>query len=492
MQLPTRISRLVAIILISPIFILTAFASQESDLQYTLGVQQLAAENYREAQRSFEKVIKLEPRRAQARYLLAYTLEKRNEDTAALAILESLLADEPKNASALQLTGIIQLKLNRAGAAKASLQRSLAIAPNDANTVYYKGLAEQADGAYADSIKSFKQSMQLDPRLKAAALYFSGLSFLKLNDEPHAIEHLEAVRHEAPQSGYAVKAAEVLERLEAQSDAGPQGWAFNSGIGIQYDSNVILEPDTIEISDEDDFRGIGTLGLGYTAGPWNIAYGFYQSLHIELTDFNVQNHRLGFDYLNKSNYLAKPLTTGVRGYSALTLLSNSLAYFSIENALEPYLLRQWSDAYTFGATLRLQYEDFRSVDDLRDNLGYGLILSHLIGTFNNQFFIGIRTGLQLEDASREYDLFRFNGDLQLALPLGRTQLTAQGGYEKSLFAHSTLNREDNKLSAGAGASYAFWGPLSAAAAYQYTSSDSNVAAFNYARHIVSFSINGNY
>lgn len=470
---------------------------QEIDQNYTLGIQNISAGAWREAVAHLSTVAKLDPNNFKARYYLAFAYEKLNDNKAANALLDRLTTEAPaaKFPDAFLLAGIVNLKLHNPQGALIDLKQAVNQRPNDANSVYYLGLAQQMSGDHPSAIQTFSQAAKIDGKLAPAALYFAAISHLKLQQEGEAVAKLEKLKHDAPDSAYVAQADELLGRIESGADE--SSWAVNTMVGAQYDSNVILEPNSINISNEDDFRFVGVLGARWRWQPLTLSYGFYQSVHLELSDYNIQNHRAQFELSHKTDYLDKPLSLGLRGYSALTLLSSNLNYFNLSNALEPYLLREWNSVYTFGLQLHVQYEDYRSLDDARDNVGYGLTFSHFLNLFNNNLFLGIKNNAQFEDAGPEYDLLRIANDAQLGFTLWTINCTLQGGFEKYLYSRSILSREDNRVTAAANLSRQLFdisgtGAVVLGLGYQRVMNDSNVASFTYDRDLFSANLSANF
>jgi tetratricopeptide (TPR) repeat protein len=457
---------------------------QEVDHTYTLGIQSFSQGNFKQSATNFRSLFKDPNKGVKARYYYALSLEKLNKDKEASEVVEELIAKQGESFDYVLLAGILDLKTKQPESAQAWLKKAVVSKPQDATAHYYLGLSQQTLQQYESSMKNLEKAALLDKQFAPAALYFSGVSYLQLNQPGDAVAKLEKLRHDYPNSGYAKEAEKLVARIEGGEQ---RSFKIDLVIGGQYDSNVILEPNSINISNEDDFRFYGQLGGRVVWDPFAFGYNFYQNVHLELDDYNVQNHNIFVEVHHVDDYLGKPLEIGVRANSALTLLSNSLDYFNLSNALEPYLRREWSDAYTLGMNFHFQYENFRSTDALRDNFGYGFTFSYLVHLFSDRIFLGVKNNFQLENASQEYDLFRFSNDAQLAWEMLTLQFSAQCGFDKYIYGRSVLSREDNKLTAGASVAKRI-ASFTVTAGYQHIINDSNIPTFEYDRDIASLNV----
>ena len=468
----------------------TVFASQEADFEYTLGVQAIDLQDYAKAVRHFQTVVQLKPDFFDGRYYLAYSLAKVGKGEEALAKLEELLREKPEDHRLLLESAITALDIDQPHRALTPLQHAIQKYSDDWVFHYYLGLAYFKMNQYDKSVATLEQVARHDKELMPAAWYFAGAALAKQGQTGFAIEKLENVKVAALGSIYAQKADELIQALEGGGQVASK-IMVSTTLGVQYDSNVILEPDALEISDESDWRGVAILGLRLPVRQFNFSYSFYQSLHIDLRSFNVQSHSLGADWQRPVDYYGVPLKVGVRTKGSVTFLSSDLNFFSHNQTLEPYLIAKWNKYYQASLTLLLQYEDFRRSDEIRDNFGYGLAMSHLLSPFGPGMLFGVKGRTQFEDADAEFDLFRFKGDLVLALVKGRLHLDLLASYAKEYYARSSTNRDDNRLTGNANIGYRLK-KSRFNAGYIYIFNNSNVAAFEYKRHIYSLNWSLNF
>jgi len=273
----------------------------------------------------------------------------------ALPLLEQARAARPDDAAAADLVGQCQMQLQRwpeAAAAFADAKRldpetrdvDLHLAasrfhagdldgaetalddarvrsPGSAEVDLYDGLIrlERADQPAA-AAEALERARSRDPvGVEPVASYYAGVAWLRAAERERAREALERVERESPGTPWATAAAraladvehrgrglrdrrdtEGLQQAERPLGRAPQRerqgpWIVVSG-GVEYDSNVVLRGDNVqvpdEISDEADGRAVWTAQLGselYHDRDWTLGalVAYYGSAHFDLTDFDT-------------------------------------------------------------------------------------------------------------------------------------------------------------------------------------------------------------
>jgi hypothetical protein len=196
-------------------------------------------------------------------------------------------------------------------------------APGSAEVDLYDGLIrlERADQPVA-AAEALERARGRDPvGVEPVASYYAGVAWLQAEERERAREALERVRREAPGTAWATAAARALAEAEGRTrglrdrrdleglqqaerplgrtpDRGSrrQGpWIVLSG-GAEYDSNVLLRGDGVqvpdEISDEGDGRAVWTAQVGselWRNRDWTFGalVAYYGSAHFDLTDFDT-------------------------------------------------------------------------------------------------------------------------------------------------------------------------------------------------------------
>jgi hypothetical protein len=151
-------------------------------------------------------------------------------------------------------------------------------------------------GALDEARASFERAAELDAKLIVPSQYYRGVVAYQARRFGAAEEHFEAVVAVQPDSDMGREAREFLVQL-AQGYEKP--FRVYGATAFQYDSNVTLDTDLDQVSNDDDGRFTLTAGGAYVplSGErlrLQVGYEFFQSLHFNsriADDFDVQNHR---------------------------------------------------------------------------------------------------------------------------------------------------------------------------------------------------------
>jgi hypothetical protein len=190
-----------------------------------------------------------------------------------------------------------EINEERYGPALEYLEKALAISPDNPEAVYYAGVAASRLGRYGEAEAYFLKASRLDETAGEVRYELGRVFFLTSRCEEAAGE-LSRFLSQGEEGTLAEQARGMMADCgEVVEESKPL--TFHIFAGGQYDSNVILEQENppVRAEDKNDFRGV--FYLTAEARPWRNDtlelkgdYAFYQSLHLELTEFNVQHHRL--------------------------------------------------------------------------------------------------------------------------------------------------------------------------------------------------------
>jgi hypothetical protein len=194
-------------------------------------------------------------------------------------------------------------------AAEEAFRAALREAPEDYRATRYLGMTLNRGGS-KEAASLLKQALRMNP-LDPAVNFNLGVYYYDKAVFPEARDYFETTAELAPNTEYAVQAAQYLA---AMKEKGQKPWSLDAAVGMQYDSNVILGSDNAPlpggISRKSDWLGIlylkGQYDLlrsgGFRSG---VSYSVYQSLHSRLSDFNVTQQVAG---LNTSYELSRAVT----------------------------------------------------------------------------------------------------------------------------------------------------------------------------------------
>ena len=483
------ISKLILVFFVQICVIVSVYAEQSFDRYYALGVDALQAGQNDTALEQLRIAHQMQPNHFGAHFHLAKSLIKTKafeEAKQELLELSKRRLSRARRANVLRELGVTYLKLGNKQQAFDVFLEAKAIARQDAQLLHYLGVAAQSLGRYEESLEYFEQSTRVDQALDLANQYFSALTIYAQGNTAIAITRMEHVRYLSPESHFGQAAVSWIDKIEKKESAVTTDLDAVITLGGQFDTNVILEPRSVNISDGADFRGIAVMSLIGRHQPFFASYSLYQSLHTDLDTFDVQDHRLNFEY--RKNLKSVPMSVGVRNILGLTLFSRSLNFFSLADYVETFTDIKINSLYQLGVVTSFQWQDFRQIDEARDNIGAGLKLKHMFNLLDKSLKTNVNMGFQYEDAGIEFDVFEFSFATNLAFSWLTVQLKPRARFDYAWYYNGTLGRKDKIIYAGISASKSFLKWLSAEASYDRIFNMSNVAAFDYTRDIVSLTV----
>jgi tetratricopeptide (TPR) repeat protein len=130
-------------------------------LHFSLGVAYLRAGRNAEAARAFARELSALPQDFWTLYYLAYLDEAEGKLEIARARLQTALKVEPQSAEANALLGKILLRQGQAAAAVAPLETAVAQTPTDSNTRFLLARAYQQSGRSKDAAREFAEVQRL-------------------------------------------------------------------------------------------------------------------------------------------------------------------------------------------------------------------------------------------------------------------------------------------------------------------------------------------
>lgn len=209
--------------------------------------------------------------------------------------------------------------------------------PNDERATLYLGIALSRSGD-REAERVLKKALLLNPNNPRTNLEL-GIYYFNKGIHSEAADYLNNTIKMAPNTEFAEKAEEYLRLVKPEDVA--NRWALNFSFGGQYDNNVVLDsgvnPLPEGISRKSDWRAIFYLkGLYNFISKKNIegsvSYSFYQSLHADLSDFNVTSNQFDLSFIYrispnlsiKGEYLFEYVLVGGDRYDYAHSLSPTL------------------------------------------------------------------------------------------------------------------------------------------------------------------------
>jgi hypothetical protein len=196
--------------------------------------------------------------------------------------------------------GILSLDRKDYPGATEYFQAALKEKPDDSSATLYLGIALYNSGKEQEGEKLLKEALKLDP-LSPRANFELGLLYYKRGIYDEAKDFFETVKTQAPKTELSGLAGYYTNEIEKKQTK-VKNWSVSLTTGIQYDSNVVLEPSDGAlpegISHKSDWRWVAYLEGKYTfliTDRLSISptYSFYLSAQRTLDDFNVTQHLPG-------------------------------------------------------------------------------------------------------------------------------------------------------------------------------------------------------
>ncbi|MEJ5331095.1 MAG: tetratricopeptide repeat protein [Desulfobaccales bacterium] len=460
----------------------------------------LARQEYEEARELLLQAWERGPRTAALALALGQVYRHLLDYPRALGFLEEARRQEPDNPEVLFLLADTLIALDRTGEARPLLAGLAARGYRPGPTQYLLGLAAVKERRYAEAAGHFRQAAR-DPALAQEAALQEALALAAGRRLRQAESRLQETARLDPLTLSGAMAQSLLHAWEPRL---PEARRFRMHVaaGFAYDSNVTLQPGAAaaaqQVSGQGDvfYHHLATLEYNLLpSGPWSLwaSYNFYQTLHRRLTRYDVISHTFGLTpaYVWPMTRLWLPfyfsyVDIGSDKYSTAfqatpTLLHLLTPKVGLEAGLRLARLYYWFPVF--------QPQDDRSGRQIGTSAGVYYFLA------DGQGFMLLRFSYDhVATAGDNWDRNAYRLTLGARYPL-TDRLALRGLAEISWqpyvhtwvgdnFAASNPRRRDTIYTVGAEASYRLWRGLEAVASYYFIRDDSNIALYDYRRHLV--------
>ncbi len=488
---------------------------------------------YAEALKETEQALRLHPDSVEALYYqgLVYLALDRPGD--ALVALERARSLAPSDADVAFQLGALYFSQKQYDKAEPLLRQAHQLEPRRPNIGYYLGFIEYRKKNYREALALLRANQPSDDNFAQLASFYAGLSYAALGFPGEAraqIDQSMRLQPASPLVAPAQRFGEILQRTEKEEAL------FRGDIrfGIYYDTNVPVVPGpstdvTVQAIRQDSRRRksegeLINVNLAYTwlKNPdWqgDVFYRLLQTYNNHLTQFNTQSHT---PTVNIANRGTMPSAFGELAYDAGAQVAYD--YIALGNApfvhrgiVTPYFTVAEDSSNLTTLQARFQLKDFaddRKVvgKEVRDARNYMIGPSHVVLFEEGRHSIRLGYQYDLETAEGRNWSYRGNRLLagaQLTLPkdwgdFGDIRLRydldihwRQHKYHHSLLpatAPGTVKRRDWQPTHLVSVSKDFMCErsggcaLGAAIEYLYDKTNSNLAPFDYTRHVVTTSL----
>ena len=463
------------------------------------GIEQYNLENYEESAPLFEKAREMEPESCVAAFFsgMAYKHMLLYEN-AVRGLRDAASCETPIREALAELIDA----LNRTGEF-AEAEKWIGVAEKErvepAKIAFLKGETMSRTGRYDEAVESYGEAGRLDPSLSQLADIRAALVLIRTKRHREARARLEAAILYDPDSNMAEFARHYMGMTESRIDMKPLHMAV--GVFGQYDSNVVLKPDDSDfgsdITDEASTALATRFRLDYCPdleGPWlfNAHYSFAGNFY----DHNSDTH----DFLANDIYLAP-------GYDFGKIAAYWIGRYMHSLVRDPSY-KEYSETFETGPMFRtvLRREHiFEILPSYKRRIFHRPVLmdeedrdadvwsgsASWIWLFQKDAFVSLRYEYENENAEGDnWDSDGHRLTLNSSLPVAE-KLALNFGGELFLQDFDNTNsvflkkREDDSYRLFAGLSWEFWKSVFLIVDYVWTRVDSNVAAYDYNRYVLS-------
>jgi len=350
---------------------------------------------------------------------------------------------------------------------------------------------------------ALKTALRLDPgnqriNLELGSFYYNQKMYDEAGDY---FENLLSLKLEPDMK---TAAERYLATIRSRS-AGKQ-WGVTLTGGMQYDSNVPLAADGVQLpvgtDRKGDWRGVLNLGLNGVAYRDNEqelsgSYSLYQTLHLHLTDFNLTQNILDITYKRK---ISPSLMAKISADFESILLGGD--QFVNDFSLAPGLFATFQGEKKAGMEYRFRNSYFKNsamfpTNSERDGMTHSLILSYrqpLTETLHLR--AGYTFERELTDISSWSSISNMgSAGLAVSLPhalLFDISFDAVGKKYDEIQGTAAAIRSDTTLTGAASLTWQVAEYLGASIGYHYTNNASNISEYEYSRSITSIMFQGRY
>lgn len=401
-------------------------------------------------------------------------------------------ADAVKDHEITLTKGQYEIELRNYDAAIGYLKKALELKPGDHTTMVSLGIAYSRAEQYPPAKELLEKVVAADPQ-NARARYELGVVLAHMKQYGEANRLLATVSALTANEDLTDHAKELVEGMQPRQK-GPQP-SLNLAAGLQYDSNVILEPNSpvTPRGSQGDWRGILSLAAAYpflqteTRGA-EARYQFYQSLHSHLEDYNVQQHDLSLggkyhvakDAAATVHYGFVTAYVGGEHYSVLHRLRIGIGTALTESSRTAVIVDGEDRRY-------LASKEFSENAD-RSAVTFSALLRHTL-LFSRETSVTIEYGFQHDDASADtWDVTGNKGAVTGRSMFGKFAVFCSAALSDWTYGPSPVpfypDRHDRRWDLTAGVYRDLTRTVRVSLANQHVWNDSNIDTYLYERNIV--------
>lgn len=470
----------------SLVFLLGCAVSQPALAQFEFelnkGLAAYLKKDYSGAIKPLEDALAENPQSATANHLLGLSLLKLNKYSESIKYLEKAKSLDPNIKGIYLDLGTAYLGIGDHGQALNEFKEATREDPASGIAYYNLGYTEFMLKNYKEAIDAFDRSSKLDPDLALQSHFYAGLCRYRLADYKNARVDFGLARGLGAGTDTGAAAEEYLDAVSRLA----KRYYGTVSSGIQYDTNVVLNPDGISIvSNQKAARAVYFLNLGYK--PYLTPdtqiggdYTSYFSFNNDLQTYNIQNHRINL-YGQRNASLGKtPMAFSLNFIYDLVLINGSPAHdlFSQSFSVIPTVSAEITNYTSTQFSYDFQYDNFKNFPE-RDAVNNNFIIAQVFNLYNERlhlrpgFNIAINSARDVQGKPNyDYVSPEFFLDLIAFLPFGIRSFVNFYYYNQNYFNNSS-NRVDNQFNVMVVVSKRLYKLLFLDLGYQYVSNQSS-------------------
>ncbi len=479
-----------------------AFAENfEAKQAFQRGQSEFQDENYTEALKYLDKAIKLDPTNLDYQYFRGRTLAKLKRSQEAIEVLIKVYEADPEGRKPLLVEiGNIYSSSKDHKNALLYYDKALVAFPNRADIYMNRGLVYLNKKDYSRAETEFKKVSEIDPKLKAFALFHLALVSFQQDDPVKAKDRLNQAIAAGPDEGLLKNCREFLANIEKEEKRRKPFSALVVLI-LQYDDNVTnqpLEPAGI-IATAATGRSDWSIGLKFKGSYYLVnrrvtrmgfSYSFTSNLYYTLTQNDLIGHIFsGFYQRNKP-----PISLQVVGDASLYIAAGDHRLNTY--GISPAITYALNESNRFGFTGLAQYRVM--LDNTPNSLYY-----NATGTFYHDFTLAARKVLTIRGgAAFEHDnpvtnalpdYKGYKASVGVTFPAVREFVADVGANYGTIKYQAPSTREDLRWEVAVKVTRNFFSNFQTMLIWTYTKNDSNQPSpdpFEFKRNVYTFLITG--
>ena len=476
------------------VFASPAECSEQSKLLLFRGLSEFNAGRYQTAADLFRAAVSEDGEDVEARFYYGVTRSRLGEHEEAIDDLAWVIEKRPAFIQANLELGVAMVYAGRCGDTEA--KKWLEVARGELSTrsaaAFFLGVCNVREREVSSARRNLEEARE-DERFATAATFYLGLAHYHAREWSEASRHFQRTIERLPGSAIAAEARTYL-RIMAISRKRTRPYVE---IGVEYDSNLSLVPkDESRAMDEADGRVTLSAGGTYRLWSWDSAqltagYEFFQSLHFDLTDFNLQTHTPRIQFAGSWN----GLRFGVLGAYDFYLLDGSRLLQ--QPVVTPWLRVPLSASSDLEVYYRFRWRDYfqdrfsAELDALRHSAG--LRFSHAWAAPEVRWWAGYqfdRNGaVHPRGRAFAYHRNEVGGGFSYALGFVPAVLGLSYRVHWEDYDSPSDGRDDLRNTIEATVRRKISDRFEVTGGYQAILNDSDKSRFKYDRHIVSAAVN---